>query len=198
MKKSIFITAVIMVQLMTQLYAGGDIEVKIHEPEHLESTHEESKFYIIIAGLMVLGESYQHEDVLLEGDRDYGIGIDIGYRLGYGFAVEYDFTYATDTVTETKLGVTEESTGKYYTSAVDIVYTYEIVEGFGVFGKVGYEFEWESVVQFDIDTQGHGFVFGTGIEVHLNEHYKFIAEFEHSLIKGPRGDSLFAGLMYNF
>jgi len=31
----------------------------------------------------------------------------------------------------------------------------------------------------------------------MGHDYKFVAEYEHSTIEGPRGDSLFAGVMFD-
>ena len=197
MKKALLVAA-LSTQLTTQLFAGGDIApVEMNEPEVIE--HEtESKFYIIAKGLMVLGDTVNHESAVLDGDRDYGFGIDFGYRLGNGFALEYDFSYVRNTVTETVDTDVEEAKATYYTSALDLVYTYELTESLGIFAKVGYEYEWEKISAYDIDSRDHDFVFGGGVEVAMNESYKFVAEYEHSTIEGPHGDSIFAGVMFNF
>ena len=198
MKKILF-ASIIAAQLLTQLHAGGDIEpVEMNEPEMMEHEAAESQFYIIVKGMAVLGDTVNEKRSVLDGDQDYGYGIDLGYRLGNGFAVEYDFSYASNTVTETRGEDVEEATGKYYTSALDLVYTYEVTESLGIFGKVGYEYEWETISKYDIDNTNHDFVFGAGVEIAMNETYKFVAEYEHSLIEGPHGDSVFAGVMYNF
>ena len=194
MKKAL-LAAAISAQLSTQLIAGGDIApVEPQIPEVME--HEtESKFYVVAKALTILGDKVDHEGSILDGDRDYGYGIDLGYRLGNGFALEYDFSYARNTVTEDD---NEEAKAKYYTHALDLVYTYELTETFGVFAKAGYEYEIEKIAAFDIDSDDHGFNFGAGVEVAMSEKYKFVAEYEHSTIEGPRGDSIFAGVMYNF
>lgn len=193
MKKQL-LTAAFSAQLMTQLYAGGDIEAA----EPVEA--EESKFYIVAKGMAILGDDVAHGEAMLEGDNGYGFGIDIGYRLGHGFAVEYDFSYSGNDVMEVREGeAPEELSADYYTSALDIVYTYEITETVGIFAKVGYEIEWESIDELGIDSENDdGFVFGVGFEAAMSETYKFVAEYEHSTIDGPRGDALFAGLMFNF
>jgi len=198
MKKTLLATA-IATQLLTQLHAGGHIEpVEMNEPEVVETEAVESKFYVVAKGMYMLGDTVDHEASVLDGDKDYGFGIDFGYRIANGFAVEYDFSYGSNTVTETLAGVSEEAKAKYYTSALDLVYVYEVTETFGVFGKVGYEYEWEKISDFDIDSTDHGLVFGAGVEVAINETYKFVAEYEHSTIDSPHGDSIFAGVMYNF
>jgi len=182
--------------LMTGLHAGGDIEAA--DADEVE-TAELSPFYVVAKGMMIFGDTVNHEEAVLDGDQDYGFGIDLGYRLGNGFAVEYDFSYSGNTVTEKKDGEEPVNVNaKYYTSAIDLVYTYELTEELGVFGKVGYEYEWEKISALDIDGTDHDFVFGAGFEAAMDEKFKFVAEYEHSLIDGPRGDTLFAGIMYNF
>jgi len=186
--------------MATHIYAGGHIEpveLEVQEPEMLEEAVE-SDFYIVLKGLTVLGDKVEHGDATLDGDQDYGYGIDIGYRLGNGFAVEYDFSYARNTVTEIRGEEREEASARYYTSALDLVYTYEVTETLGVFVKAGYEYEWEKISAFDIDSKEHDFVYGAGVEVAIDETYKFVAEYEHSTIEGPHGDSVFVGVMYNF
>ena len=197
MKKAL-LAAAITAQLSTQLFAGGDIApVEVQIPEVME--HEtESKFYVIAKALMIMGDKVDHEGSILDGDRDYGFGIDLGYRLGNGFALEYDFSYARNTVTEDNGDTIEEAKAKYYTHALDLVYTYELTETVGVFAKAGYEYEIEEIKDYDIDSDDNGFNFGAGVELAINHQYKFIAEYEHSTIEGPRGDSIFAGVMYNF
>lgn len=196
--KKVLLAAALSTQLATQLFAGGDIvPAEVHVPEVMEDERE-SKFYVIAKALMVLGNEVNHGEAVLDGDRDYGYGFDIGYRIGNGFALEYDFSYARNTVTETAHGHTEEARGTYYTSSFDVVYTYEVTERFGVFAKAGYEYEWEEIADYHIDTTDDGFIVGAGIEIAMNESYKFITEYEHSTIEGPRGDSVFAGIMYNF
>jgi len=198
MKKILLVAAT---SLMTQLYAGGDIApVEVHEPEAVEYEAAESKFYIVAKGLLIRGESVDHGASVLDGDQDYGFGIDFGYRIGNGFAVEYDFSYSSNIPTEIDaLGV---AVGKvdasYYTSAIDIVYTVEVSETVGVFAKVGYEYEWETISDLNVDSRDDGFVYGAGLEFSINETYKFVAEYEHSTIDSPRGDSIYAGIMYNF
>ncbi|HHD78897.1 MAG TPA: hypothetical protein ENK98_04580 [Epsilonproteobacteria bacterium] len=138
--KQTLLAVTLATQLLTQLHAGGHIEpVEVTEPEVLETEAEttESKFYVVAKGMMVLGDTVDEENSILDGDKDYGFGIDVGYRLGNGFAVEYDFSYATNTVTETAGGEVRDASAKYYTSALDLVYTLEATENIGIFGKVG-------------------------------------------------------------
>ena len=58
--------------------------------------------------------------------------------------------------------------------------------------------EIEEIEDFNIDTDENGFNYGIGVEVAVNHKYKVISEYEHAVIDGPRGDSLFVGVMYNF
>lgn len=118
--------------------------------------------------------------------------------MGNGFAVEYDFTYGRNQVKEITEDESVEVISKYYTSALDLVYTYEATEDLGIFGKVGYEYEWEKIPDLEIDSKEHDFVFGAGIEYALDEKYKLVVEYEKSMIEGPHGDALLAGVMFNF
>lgn len=205
MKKALVAVA-LSVYLTTQLFAGGDIAlVEVNEPviekvEHTHGHHEESRFYLVVAGMMLMGDEVQHGEALLDGNNEYGYGygIDVGYRLGNGFALEYDFTYGENTVYEITAHEEIEANSEYYTSALDIVYTYEATEHLGIFGKLGYEIEWETISELDIDEREDGFVFGAGVEYSLNKKYKLLVEYEHSTIEGPHGDALLAGVMYNF
>jgi len=200
MKKTLLI-GMVTTQLLTQLYAGGDIspaEIEKNTLAPIVNASEESNFYVIAKGMILLGDTVQHEDATLDGYRCLGLGLDVGYRVGYGFAIEYDFSYGQNTVIEKRGEERERGTGEYYTSSLDLVYTQEITKRLGIFGKVGYEYEWETISEYDIDNQNHDFVFGLGVENEINESYKLVAEYEHSLIEGPHGDTVFAGVMYNF
>ena len=198
MKKH-FLTAALAAQLLTQLHAGGDfkeVEPAITEVEPIE---EESNLYIIAKGMMILGDDITEGVTALNGDRGYGFGIDLGYRIGEGFAIECDYSYANNTVTENQNGFEQKSFDVNYQSlAFDLVYTYEVAESVGIFGKAGYEYEWENIDDRDENNYDYGMVVGVGVEVAMTETYKFIAEYEHSTVDGTRGDTLFAGVMYNF
>lgn len=199
MKKALLVAA-ISAQMTTQLFAGGDIApVEVHDEPMVMEHEAESKFYVIVKGLTILGDKVDHDGEVLDGDRDYGFGIDLGYRLGNGFALEYDFSYASNTVTINPGDLhSEKVDATYYTHALDLVYTYEFTHTFGVFVKAGYEYEIEEIEDIHIDVDEHGFNYGVGVELAMNHKYKFIAEYEHSTIEGPRGDSVFVGVMYNF
>lgn len=198
--KKVLLSAVVS----AQLFAGGNIEAPVAavEPaiEEVHESHEESPFYVVLSGMALFGDEVKHGEALLDGNDEYGygFGIDVGYRLGNGFAVEYDFTYGRNQVKEITEDESVEVTSKYYTSALDLVYTYEATENLGIFGKVGYEYEWEKIPDLEIDSKEHDFVFGAGIEYALNEKYKLVVEYEKSMIEGPHGDALLAGVMFNF
>jgi len=201
LKKTLLIVGMVSTQFLTQLYAGGDIfpnEIKKDSLPSVNYESDESNFYIIAKGMILLGDTVNHEDAILDGYRSIGLGIDLGYRLGYGFAVEYDFSYSQNTVIEKLDEKIERDTGEYYTSSLDLVYTQEVTKNVGIFGKVGYEYEWETIPKYEIDNQNSDFVFGVGIETEVNKDYKLIAEYEHPMIEGPHGDTVFAGVMYDF
>ena len=90
--KKVLMSLVLAGQLCTVAFAGGDVEPL--EVEEVEVEQEESKFYVVVKALAILGDSAEHGKATLDGDRDYGFGIDVGYRLGYGFALEYDFSFS--------------------------------------------------------------------------------------------------------
>jgi len=193
------LTVLLAANLMTPGYAGENIETDgAVEIEAVEV--EESRFYVVVKALASLGAEAEHGEAILDGDGGYGIGIDAGFRLGHGFALEYDFSYAKNSVTERiEHHEPENFDAHYYTSSLDLVYVYEVTEKVGVFGKIGCEYEWETIDGIGINgSSEHGFVAGVGIEIAVSEKFKFIAEYEHSTIDSPRGDSLYAGLMFNF
>ncbi len=201
------LTVLAIFGLSTQLFAGGAI-APIETSEVIEVAHTEevshdahgSDFYIIVKGLSILGDTVAHGHDTLDGDPGYGFGIDLGYRIGNGFAVEYDFSHATNTVTETDdHGLhPHEGDATYTTHAIHLVYTMHVTDTFGVFVKGGYESETEEIEEFHIDKDSDGFAYAVGIEYAMNDHYTLMAEYEGSDIEGPRGDAVFVGVMYNF
>ena len=183
--------------LATQLYAGGDISPTVMHVE--ETSHHESQFYVIAKGLTIGGDKVSHGHDVLDGDRGYGFGIDLGYRLGHGFALEYDFSYAKNTVTETNAAHHSiDADATYTTHALHLVYTHHITDTVGVFVKGGYEYEKEEIKDLHIDASDKGFAYGVGVEYKIDNHYTFLVEYEGSNIEGPRGDAIFVGVMYNF
>jgi opacity protein-like surface antigen len=193
--KKFLLSVFVVLQLTTMLYANEDMLTE--EIENIEA--KVPHFYIIGKGLMIRGDSVEHGEATLNGNRDYGYGVDIGYHIGKGFSLEYDFTSSRNTVRETKPGhEPEDIEGKYYTSAIDLVYSYELTKHLAVFGKVGYEYEWEEIDEINIDKREHGAIVGVGVEIAMNKKFAFMLEYEHSSIEGPRGDSIFAGILFRF
>jgi opacity protein-like surface antigen len=182
----------ILVASLVFLFASQLFANKIHE-------NKESKYYVVVKALNILGDNVKHGEAELQGDNGYGFGVDFGYRLQKGFSVEYDFSYSTNDVTELladELPTTHNAT--YMTHAIDIVYGYEVIKKMEIFVKAGYEYELEKIDDLNIDNGSDGAVFGTGVEYELNHNYRLLGEYEHSTIDGPRGDSLYLGLMLNF
>jgi len=181
------ILLVMVLLLSTQLFAK----------EEMQET--QSKYYIVVKALNILGDSVRHGEAILDGDNGYGFGVDFGYRLEKGFSLEYDFSYSTNDVTEFVEGEEPRTaSATYMTHAIDLVYAYEILHKLELFAKVGYEYELEKITDYDIDNGSDGAVIGAGLEYEIEENYKVVGEYEHSTIDGPRGDSLYLGLMYNF
>ena len=179
-----------MIKKILPLVAALTLSTQVMANEHEK---EASNFYVVGKALYILGDDVQHEEAHLEGDSDIGFGIDFGYRVAYGFSVEYDFSYSTNTVTEEEFSADAE----YMTHALDLVYTYHATEELGVFAKVGYEYEKEKITDYEIDSSDHGTVFGAGVEYELTHQYSLVGEYEHSTIDGPRGDSIYFGVMLN-
>ncbi|MBN2815562.1 MAG: porin family protein [Campylobacterales bacterium] len=165
-----------------------------------EHHEKEGEFYIIAKALMTTSESLtEGEDVKLDADMGGGIGIDVGYRLPYHFALELDTSYSTNKVTETRVGEEPRSgTAKYWTYAMDVTYTFPITHHIGLMGKVGYEFEHEDIDALETQGDDSGVVYGGGIEYHINNHYEALVEYEESAIESPRGSSIYAGVKYIF
>lgn len=181
---------------------------------HTAPIHSETGFYTAIKALMTLGDTADHgEGVTLEGKTGRGIGVELGYKIGYGFAVESDATYARNTVNETNCAEGEvaegegeaeggchyaSGTGKYTTVSIDLAYNYHVTHHMGVFAKTGYEYEEEDIDELDIHANDTGFIYAVGAEYAISENAVFMAEYEGTTIEGPRGHSLFAGVAYHF
>lgn len=192
-----------------------------HEPQsvHEEApVHAEQGFYTALKGLITLGDNVEHgEGVSLEGSSGKGVGIEVGYKIGHGFAVEADGTFARNTVTEKNCNEHEEATeahaaeepatngchrvdadGEYTTVSLDLVYLLHLSHHFGAFVKTGFEYETESIEKLDISGNDTGVIYAVGAEYAVGEHTAFMAEYEGTTIEGPRGSSLFAGVVYHF
>jgi len=179
-----------MIKKILPLVTALTLSTQVMAEEHKS---QESSFYVVAKALYIVGDDVQHGEAHLKGDDGIGFGIDLGYRLDYGFSVEYDFSYSTNDVEESEYSANAD----YMTHALDLVYTYPATKELGVFAKVGYEYEKEKITDYDIDSSDHGTVFGAGVEYELTHQYSLVGEYEHSTIDGPRGDSIYFGVMLN-
>jgi len=175
----------------------------IFAKEHAES----GEFYVVTKALLTVSETIREaNNVEVEGRRGGGMGIDIGYTLPHHFAVEFDTSYDRNDVREKRTvieGAEEKlevvnAKGKYWTYAFDITYTVPVTDTIGIMGKLGYEFEHETINQLNVNAHDSGMVYGAGIEYHLSDHYEALVEYEGSAIDSPRGSSIYAGLKYIF
>ena len=193
----------------TTLYAVEINNIESDVPAHrahIEAKHhEEGDFYVVVKGLVSLGDRYTEEatntepEANLQGSTGEGFGIDVGYRLGYGFATELDFSYAHATVTKSVIGEEDKKAGaNYYTAGFDLLYGYHLNEAIVVFGKIGWEIEKEKISGFGISETSDGFTYAAGLEYGIAEHWALVGEYEVSLVDGPRGNNLFAGFIYTF
>jgi len=165
------------------------------------------EFYIVTKALLTTSETIREANgVEIEGRRGGGIGIDIGYTLPHHFAVELDTSYSNNSVREKRIVIEgleekleiENAKGHYWTYAFNVTYVLPVTHDIGILGKVGYEFENETINKLNINSHDSGVVYGAGIEYHMNEHYEALLEYEGSTIDSPRGASLYAGIKYIF
>ncbi|BAF70904.1 porin family protein [Nitratiruptor sp. SB155-2] len=158
-----------------------------------DSVHESEKpYYVVVKGIHNYGDRNGNE----KGDHGNGIGVDLGYRLGHGFAIEIDGSYEKTKVTVFEETETLRENIKYWTTSLDVAYTYEMSESLGILFKVGYEYEYEKT-----DSEnGHdtGLVYAAGFEYAFDSTWKILGEYEKSTIEGPKGDMITLGVMYNF
>jgi len=174
----------------------ASLNVYASEVEH---GTEKNDFYIAVKALTTLGDSISEEGATLEGDTGFGLGVDLGYELSHGFSVEVDVTYVENTVTETLAnGDSEDFSASYITTSLDVDYKYHLTHDVGLLVKVGYEYEVETINDLDIDNSETGFVFAGAVEYEVSEHVALLGEYEVTTIDGPRGNSLFAGIVYDF
>ena len=192
--------------LCTTLVAAQEAEEQDFSRAHIQAKHhEEGNFYIVGKGLISLGDNFTEEakgtepEAILKGDTGQGFGIDLGYRLGYGFAAELDFAYTHTTVTKSVEGEEDRRAGAdYYSYGIDLLYGYHLNEEYVVFGKIGWEIEKEKISDYGINGTNDGFSYAAGLEYGLSEHWALIGEYEGTLIDGPHGNSVFAGVSYTF
>lgn len=211
-----------LVSLFTVLMAA-DISARdahTHHENESSSLHAKTGFYTAVKGLITLGDTFEHgEGATLEGRIGKGVGIELGYKFGYGFALESDWTFARNTVEETDCSdhASEEeesvhaheaahsggchyveSDAEYYTVSLDLVYLLHLTHNLGLFFKTGVEYETEQIEALDIKAYDTGMVYAFGAEYAIGNHAAFLMEYEGTTIEGPRGHSVFAGLAYHF
>jgi opacity protein-like surface antigen len=190
----------------TAIYAEEEQSMEDSSRAHIKAEHhEEGNFYVVAKGLVTLGDTFTEEakgsepEAKLKGETGGGVGLDLGYRLGYGFAAELDFAYAHTNVKKSVAGEEDLNAGaSYYSYGIDLLYGYHINEKYVVFGKIGWEIEQEEISKYDISGTNDGFAYAVGFERSITEHWAFVGEYEETLIKGPRGASIFAGASYTF
>ena len=181
--------------------AAGETETE-HEA-HVAPVHAETGFYTALKGQLSLGEKVEHsENVDIEGHTGEGIGLEVGYKMGYGFAVEADGTYTHNTVTEVncETGTCEktDADGEFMSVSLDLVYTYHLTHHLGAFVKTGYEYETEKIGKLDVSGHDTGVIYAAGAEYAVSDHAALMAEYEGTTIESPLGSSVFAGVVYNF
>jgi opacity protein-like surface antigen len=158
--------------------AEPKVEPKV-EPKpkvEVEEKKSNSNFYIVAKGLSILGD---------EADSGYGVGLDLGYRIGNGLAVELS---ATTSKNDLDIGGDDS----YKTGALNLVYTIPVSDSIGIFAKGGYMIE-------DRDNDDDkGFAYGGGLSYSMSDATAVVAEYQGSNIDSTRGDAVSLGLMYNF
>ena len=223
MKKSIVVASLLLGGVVTGLSAGGDIggsipfeneivdvivepipvptpvvaEIVVETPvakgapkEEVvkEETHH-SDYYLTLKGLSIAGEEIGHH----ETDKGLGLGVDLGYRLGGGFATELGLSYAKN-----KLNNVASDKASYKTAALSLVYDLGLTDNLALFAKGGYMYEKEKVSALNIDASDKGLVYGGGLTYKLTDSMNLVGEYEASKIDSLRGDAIGLGLMFNF
>jgi outer membrane protein X len=183
-------------------YATAD-ETSTTSEVHTAPIHAETGFYTAVKAELTLGNTVEKSDVVkVEGHTGGGIGIEIGYKLGHGFAVETDGTYTRNTLTEVncETGTCEntDADGEYMGVSLDLAYSYELTEHVAAFVKGGYEFEQETIDKLDEKGYDNGVVYAAGAEYAIGDHTALMAEYEGTTIDSPLGNSVFAGVIYYY
>jgi len=178
-------------------------ETDTEQEANVAPVHAETGFYAGVKAQLSLGEKVEHsENVDIQGHTGEGIGLEVGYKLGYGFAIEADGTYTHNTVTETncETGTCEKTNadGEYMSVSLDLAYMYHLTHHLGTFVKMGYEYESEKISKLDVSGDDTGIIYAAGAEYAVGEHMALMAEYEGSTIESPLGSSVFAGVIYNF
>jgi len=153
-------------------------------------------FYFITKILMTTPQSHEHDGATLESGVGAGFGLDFGYMFAEHFALEVDFSYDNNEVTENSATIGEDA--YYLTYAVDVTYSLHVTHALGLMFKVGYELEQEIIKTLHIDLFETGIVYGIGVEYAFTKQYEIVTEYEHSNIESTRGQSYYVGFKYNF
>ena len=185
---------IISVIAMSSILGAGLYANEIEEKE------SNSDFYVAVKAMATLGSSIDEETTTLKGSIGKGLGIDLGYEVSHGFSVEVDGTYIVNTVTETDraTGDSRDLSASYATNSLDIAYKYMATEALGLVAKCGYEYEFEKIPDLNVDKTSSGFVYAAALVYEVSEHMAVLGEYEVTTIKGPRGNSAFAGIEYSF
>ena len=144
-----------------------------------------SNFYTVVKGISIMGDTNNCNCT----DSGYGAGLDLGYNLGNGFATELGLSYAKNDLNNVDGDVSHK------TGSLSLVYTYNLTDTLGLFGKVGYMIEKDSLAGSDNES---GLIYGGGLEYGLGDNYAIIGEYQASSIDSLRGDAASLGLKYNF
>lgn len=169
------------------------------EPHHHEPVHSETGWYAAAKGLITLGNKVDHEGATLEGNNGRGIGLELGYKIGAGFAVESDVTFTRDQITHKEEGEAPvDVDGSFVSYSLDLAYVYHLTHHLGTFFKLGYEYETENINDLEISESETGMAYAAGFEYAVGSHTALMLEYEGSTIDGPLGDFVFAGVLYHF
>jgi len=193
MKKELCLVALTGLLCTTAAMANEELEGT--NEENGTFRHKEEKVYVAIKGLVTNGDTIKDEDTTTKGTNGVGVGIDLGYRTGYGINFEVDYAYTKLDVTEKTATEETTTTGDYHSISFDALYAYHINEPLAIFAKAGVEYEIEKIDKLDVDKSDTGFLYGAGVEYEIKENMALIFEYENSTIDGPKGYTLAAGLV---
>lgn len=197
MKKNLLWIVASVLMLANTLYAEEANAVE-HEKEGFEQY-----YYVTVKPMYTLGGDLKEGEEYFDGDNAYGIGVDIGYKFHPHFGIELALSYGSNDVTRTERGIegeleTATADGDYKSVAINLVYSQMLTEKVGYFVKMGYEIEYEKVSDFGIDENDHGVDAAAGLGYEINEESSVAVEYEHSAIKGLRGDAIFLVYEHKF
>jgi opacity protein-like surface antigen len=188
-----------MKKIFTSLAVASLLTFNLYASEAEHAQHKEYDYYVAIKGIVSSGDTIKEEEASLKGDTGYGIGVDLGYILEYGFSAELDLSYVANDVTETREGHEPEELSAYYiSSSLDLVYTYHLTHKLGLIGKVGFEYEYEKIDTLE-SSDDTGVIGAVGAEYKIADNIALLGEYEYTSIDGPKGNNIFyAGLVYGF